>query len=101
MENNPIKKVLLLLLLAFCVTVSAQNEFLNKSNSITPLNKPNTGMTSGSTTTNSVYTPNVFNTNKKSTTSSIIPDKPVDMKQPEFANSGTNYEKHLNDKLKK
>lgn len=58
-------------------------------------------MSSGSTGTNSVYTPNVFNTNKKTTTSSVIPEKPVEMKQPEFANSGSNYEKHLNDKLKK
>lgn len=97
------KKVLLLLLFAFCANVSAQNEFLNKSNSITPLDKPNTGMmSSGTTNTNSVYTPNVFNVNKKTSSgTSTIPEKPVDMTTEKFANSGDVYKKQLNEKLQR
>lgn len=93
---------LLLVFFALTADVAAQNEFLNKNNSIAPLGKPSTGMMSGSSSTNSVYTPNVFKTEKKSSSSSsTIPEKKVDMTLPEFANTGSNYEKHLNDKLKK
>lgn len=98
------KKVILLLLFVFCTKVSAQNEFLNKTNSIKPLDKPSTGMmSSGSTATNSVYTPNVFNTDKKkpANSSSTIPDKPIDMATEKFANSNEIYAKKLNDKLQR
>jgi hypothetical protein len=84
----------LLLLLLFCADVSAQNEYLNKNNSLAPVGGINMGVPSSSP---SVYTPNVFNTNKTtSAPKSTIPEKEVDMMNKEFANPGERYVDKLN-----
>lgn len=82
----------------FCADVAAQSDFLNQSNSIAPGIKKDSP-TSG-TSTNSIYTPNVFNPNKTaSSSSSTIPDRPIDMTTQTFANPGDQYKDGLNKKL--
>lgn len=87
----------LLLLLFVSAHLSAQNEFLNKNNSLAPVGGIKMGTPS---TSPSVYTPNVFNKDKATSSSkTTIPDKPVDMKTEQFLNSGDQYKKDLNKKL--
>lgn len=91
----------LLLLFLVSVKISAQNEFLNKNNSIAPLNggiNMNTNANLGNTP--SVYTPNVFNTPKANNApKATIPEKEIDMKTKQFANPGDVYKERLNQKL--
>lgn len=91
-------KYFLFVALSFCSFYGmAQSEFLNKNNSIAPSIKNND--IGGTSAANSLYTPNVFNTNKpKETTSSIIPEKEIEFKSPEFANPGAAYVEKLNRK---
>lgn len=84
----------LVLLLFVCTNLSAQNEFLNKNNSLAPVGGINMGTPS---TSPSVYTPNVFKTDKPtSAPKSTIPEKDVDMMNKEFANPGDRYVDKLN-----
>lgn len=96
------KKFLLLLVLVFWMAnLSAQNEFLNKSNSIKPLNS-GVNMSGGTSSTggNSIYTPNVFKTDKSSSApKSTIPEKKIDMTTQEFINSNESYANKLNEKI--
>ena len=77
----------------FSVPVSAQNEFLNKNNSIAPTINGNK-----TTSSNSIYTPNVFNPKKteSTTSSSDIPDKQMEFKTNEFKNPNDSYVEKLN-----
>lgn len=90
---------LLLGLLLVAVSASAQNEFLNRNNSLAPIGGINMGAASTSSGS-SVYTPNVFSTNKSTNTSSGggIPDKPIEFTKPEFANPGDAVTEKLNHK---
>ncbi|MFT3794241.1 hypothetical protein [Flavobacterium sp.] len=93
----------LLLLLLVSVKISAQNEFLNKNNSIKPLNSAGSMNPSSGSSSPSVYTPNVFNTPKTETSkSSVIPEKKVDMTaHNQFESPGNDiYKDKLNDKIK-
>lgn len=94
----------LLLLFLVSVKVSAQNEFLNKNNSIKPLNSGSTMNPGSGSTTPSVYTPNVFNTPKPSTSNTgKIPGKQVDMSSDGgFQSPGNDlYKDKLNEKTQK
>lgn len=94
-------KMVLWFALFTCANVSAQNEFLNKSNSIKPLNSGmNTGMSSGMNQSSSLYAPNVFNPGKAANPKSTIPEKKVDLTANEFANHGDIYKDQLNKKMK-
>ena len=100
MPLNPkprMKNVFYLLLLLFLsAQLSAQNEFLNKNNSLAPIGGINMGTPSSSP---SVYTPNVFNTDKPtSAPKSTIPEKSIDMMNKEFANPSERYTDKLNAK---
>lgn len=97
MFEMKLKYLLFAALSFFSFSGWTQSEFLNKNNSIAPSikNNPNPGTTTG----NSVYTPNVFNANKATTTtSSIIPEKQMEFKTNEFANPGNAYAEKLNKK---
>lgn len=100
MALNPIgmKNVFyLLLLLSVSNTVLAQNEFLNKNNSLAPVGGINMGTPSSSP---SVYTPNVFNKDKPAPAPKTnIPEKEVDFTTKQFANAGDVYKEKLNKKL--
>lgn len=92
------KNVFYLLLLLMAGTgLHAQNEFLNKNNSLAPVGGINMGSPSSAP---SVYTPNVFNKDKPvSGSASSIPEKPIDMTTQKFANPGDLYKDKLNKKL--
>ncbi len=88
----------LLLLLFGSVVLQAQNEFLNKNNSLAPVGGINMG--APSTPSPSVYTPNVFNKEKPSAApKSTIPEKEIDLTTKQFANPGDVYKDKLNKKL--
>jgi len=93
------KNVFYLLLLLFVgANVSAQNEFLNKNNSLAPVGGINMGTPSSSP---SVYTPNVFNKDKPvSASKSIIREKNADMNMKQFESPGNDlYKDKLNAKV--
>lgn len=95
------KQFLWLGLFLVSANLSAQNEFLNKSNSIKPLNS-GVNMSGGTNSSggNSIYTPNVFKTDKsQSSSNSTIAEKPIDMTTKEFINSNESYASKLNEKM--
>ncbi|WP_091146409.1 hypothetical protein [Flavobacterium caeni] len=91
------RNVFYLLLLLPVFHLRAQNEFLNKNNSLAPVGGINMGAPSSAP---SVYTPNVFNKDKPTAApKSTIPEKEVDMATQQFANPGDVYKDKLNKKL--
>lgn len=83
----------------FAAPLWAQGEFMNQNNAIPAIANPNpTNISKPSTP--SIYTPNVFNTpTKPSSSSSTIGEKPIDFsKTNEFANPNDRYVEKLNKK---
>jgi len=78
----------------------AQGEFINNNTAIPAARNPNTTLSNPKPSASSIYTPNVFNTPPKSSSSSTtIGDKPVDFsKTNEFANPNDRYVEKLNKK---
>ena len=98
-KKNVMRLIVFFMLILMGLPAFAQGEFINNNTAIPAARNPNASSISKPSTP-SIYTPNVYNTPPKTTSSStIIGDKPVDFsKTNEFANPNDRYIEKLNKK---
>lgn len=98
-KKNVMRLIVFFMLILMGFPAFAQGEFINNNTAIPAARNPNAGSIPKPSTP-SIYTPNVYNTPPKTTSSStIIGDKPVDFsKTNEFANPNDRYIEKLNKK---
>lgn len=98
-KKNVMRLIVFFGLILLTFPAFAQGEFINNNTAIPAVRNPNASSISKPSTP-SIYTPNVFNTPPKTSSSNTtIGDKPVDFsKSTDFANPNDRYVEKLNKK---